>query len=83
LPRVLKLKAELLVFLQNAKSEYANHFCNPVWILKLPFLADLFDYLNILNKRFQAREENILGRLRIKSNNSLQKFACGQRLYTE
>jgi hypothetical protein len=69
------------MFLQNAKSEYANHFCDPVWLLKLPFLADLFDHLNILNKSFQGREESILGRPRIKSNDSLQKFACGQRLY--
>jgi hypothetical protein len=48
------------MFLQEAKSEYANHFCDPVWLLKLTFLVDIFDHLNILNKSLQGREENIL-----------------------
>jgi hypothetical protein len=49
------------MFLQEAKSEYANHFCDPVWLLKLTFLVDIFDHLNILNKSLQGREENTNG----------------------
>jgi hypothetical protein len=59
LTRVLELKAELLMFLQDPKSEYAIYFCDPVWLLKLAFLADLFDHLN-LNKSLQGTEGNIL-----------------------
>lgn len=97
LTRVLKLKAELLMYLQDAKSEYANYFCDPVWLLKLAFLADLFNHLNILNKSLQGREENILtakdkikgflGKLRLWST-SLQKmmyesFPCVQKIVEE
>lgn len=48
------------MFLEDAKSEYANHFSDPAWLLKLAFLADLFSHLNNLNKNLQGREENIL-----------------------
>lgn len=41
LTRVLELKAELLMFLQDAKCEYAYNFSDPVWLLIFnPFLAD-------------------------------------------
>ncbi|XP_050523088.1 protein FAM200A-like [Daktulosphaira vitifoliae] len=33
LTRVLELRAELLMFLQDAKSEYANRFSDPIWLL--------------------------------------------------
>ncbi|XP_023210685.1 zinc finger BED domain-containing protein 5-like [Centruroides sculpturatus] len=97
LTRVLELKAELLMFLQGAKSEYANYLCDPVWLLKLAFLADLFSHLNILNKKLQGREENILtakdkikgffAKLRLWST-SLQKniyesFPCVQKIVEE
>lgn len=97
LTRLLELKAELLMFLQDAKSEYANYFCDPAWLLKLAFLADLFDHLNILNKSLQGREENILtakdkirgflAKLRLWSE-SLQKkvyesFPCVQKILEE
>lgn len=97
LTRVLELKAELLLFLQDHKSEYANYFCDPVWLLKLAFLADLFNHLNILNKSLQGKEENILTakdkvkgfltKLRLWST-SLQKlmydsFPCVQKIVEE
>lgn len=58
--RVLELRAELLIFLQDAKSEYANRLCDPIWLLKIAFLADLFNHHNNLNKHIQGGEENIL-----------------------
>lgn len=56
LTRVLELRAELLMFLQNAKSEYAYRFSDSIWLLKLAFLADLFSHLNNLNKNLQGRQ---------------------------
>lgn len=41
---------------QDAKSEYANRFCDPIWLMKFAFLADLFSHLNSLNKDLQGRE---------------------------
>lgn len=94
LARVLELRAELLMFLQDAKSEYANRFCDPIWLLKLAFLADLFSHLNNLNKNLQGREENILtakdkvkafyAKLRLWSsslqNNIFESFPCVQMI---
>ena len=47
LERVFQLKAELLMYLQDEKSEYENLFANSLWFLKLAFLADIFEHLNI------------------------------------
>lgn len=58
--RVLELEAELLMFLQDAKSTYAVNFSDCSWLLTLVFFADLFDHLNILDKYLKGREENIL-----------------------
>uniref|UniRef100_A0A1Y1KZY7 HAT C-terminal dimerisation domain-containing protein n=2 Tax=Photinus pyralis TaxID=7054 RepID=A0A1Y1KZY7_PHOPY len=94
LTRVLELKAELLMFLQDAKSEYADHFSDPVWLLKLAFLADLFSHLNNLNKNLQGREENILtAKDKVKAfhaklhfwstslqNNTFESFPCIQKI---
>lgn len=94
LTRVLELRAELLMFLQDAKSEYANRFCDPIWLLKLAFLADLFSHLNNLNKNLQGREENILtAKDKVKAfhaklclwssslqNNIFEPFPCVQKI---
>jgi hypothetical protein len=97
LTRVMELKPELLMFLQEAKSKYANHFCDNVWLLKLAFLADPFGHLNILNKSLQGREENILAakdktkgfiaKIRLWSTSlqrmSYESFPCVQRIVEE
>lgn len=68
--RVFELNAELLMFLQDAKSMYANFLiCDPVWLLKLSFLADLFSPLNIWKYSLQGREEKILA-----ANDKIKKF---------
>ena len=60
LARVMELRAELLIYLQQAKSEYSEFICDPEFLLKLAFLSDLFEHLNILNKSLQGRNENVI-----------------------
>ncbi|CAH1109770.1 unnamed protein product [Psylliodes chrysocephalus] len=60
LTRVMELRAELLIYLQQAKSEYSEFICDPKFLLKLAFLSDLFEQLNILNKSLQGRNENVI-----------------------
>lgn len=54
-----ELRAELLMFLQDAKSKYTSRFSDPICLLKSAFLADLFSHLNNLNKKFQGKEKKI------------------------
>lgn len=91
---VLELTAEFLMFLQDAKSEYASRFSDPIWLLKLAFLADIFCHLNNLNKNLQGGEENILtakdkvkafhGKLRLwptsLQNKTFESFPCVQKI---
>ncbi|XP_050547005.1 zinc finger BED domain-containing protein 5-like [Daktulosphaira vitifoliae] len=60
LTRVMELRAELLIYLQQAKPEYSEFICDPALLLKLAFLSDLFEHLNILNKSLQGRDENVI-----------------------
>lgn len=60
LTRVFELRAELLVHLQQARSKYSEFICNSEFLLKLVFLSDLFEHLNILNKSLQGRDENVI-----------------------
>lgn len=50
LTKVLELRAELLVYLQEDKSEYSKFICDPENLIKLAILSDLFEHLNTLNK---------------------------------
>lgn len=49
---------ELLVYLQQGKSDYCLLISNPEFPLKLAFLCDIFEHLNILNKSLQGGDEN-------------------------
>ncbi|GBP39904.1 Zinc finger BED domain-containing protein 5 [Eumeta japonica] len=94
LTRVLELGAELLMFLQNVKSEYASRFSDPIWLLKLAILTDIFSHLNHLNKNLQGREENVLtakdkvkafhAKLRLLAtslqNKMIESFPCVQKI---
>lgn len=60
LTRVMELRAELLVYLQQAKSHYSEFISDPEFLLKLAFLSDLFEHLNNLNKSLQGRDENVI-----------------------
>lgn len=60
LTRVMELRAELLVYLEQAKSHYSEFISDPEFLLKLAFLSDLFEHLNNLNKSLQGRDENVI-----------------------
>ncbi|CAH1106101.1 unnamed protein product [Psylliodes chrysocephalus] len=60
LTRVMELRAELLIYLQQTKSKYSEFICDPEFLLKLAFLSDLFEHLNILNKSLQGIDENVI-----------------------
>lgn len=60
LKRVFHLRAELLMYLKDEKSPYEKQFSDPIWLLKLGFLADIFEQLNILNSNLQGRDINII-----------------------
>lgn len=60
LTRVMELRAELLVYLQQAKSHYSEFISDPEFLLKLAFISDLFQHLNNLNKSLQGRDENVI-----------------------
>jgi len=59
LNRLLKLKAEVAIFLREIKSDYAQYFENEIWICKLAYLCDIFDKHNELNLQLQGANSNI------------------------
>ena len=47
--RLLQLKDDLVMFLTEQKSAFAELFLNDAWVLKLCYLSDIFGKLNDLN----------------------------------
>jgi hypothetical protein len=60
LQRVLQLKDEIRIFLIQKNHDMANYFCDESWMLKLCYMADVFDKLNELNLSLQGENVNIL-----------------------
>ena len=60
LHRVVCLRAELTLFLQENQHRHANCFTNSEFILSLAFMADIFDALNHLNELMQGGGVNII-----------------------
>ena len=57
--RLLQLKDELVMFLTEQKSAFAEHFLNDDWVLKLCYLSDIFGKLNDLKISLQGKKCNI------------------------
>ena len=57
--RSLLLKDELVMFLTEQKSAFAELFLNDAWVLKLCYLSDIFGKLNDLNISLQGKRCNI------------------------
>ena len=57
--RLLQLKDELVMFLTEQKSAFAELFLNDDWVLKLCYLSDIFRKLNDLNISLQGEKCNI------------------------
>ncbi|XP_076037475.1 zinc finger BED domain-containing protein 5-like [Oratosquilla oratoria] len=60
LNRVFALRRELAVFLSTHKSELCIYFEDKSWMLKLAYLSDISQHLNVLNKSMQGLELCIL-----------------------
>lgn len=59
--RVFELKDEIHAhFQQINKQDFAKCFDDPMWVQMLAYMADIFCYLNQLNKSLQGSGENIL-----------------------
>lgn len=60
LTKVMELRAELLVYLQQAYSNYSEFISDPEFLLKFAFLSNLLERLNNLNKTLHGRDENVI-----------------------
>jgi hypothetical protein len=61
LSRVFELRQELqLFFKDNNKESFHNFLEHTIWLLKLAYLADIFQHLNALNTSMQGPNESIL-----------------------
>lgn len=54
LKRLLTLKDEVLIFLTEQNSNLADYFHDNLWLLKLCYLADIFDKINDMNLSMQG-----------------------------
>jgi hypothetical protein len=62
LTRVFELREELLLFFKdnNKASSFSDFLEDTKWLLKLAYLADVYQHVNNLNASMQSPKENIL-----------------------
>lgn len=60
LQRVCHLKVEIISFLETENLELQFDIHSDLWWLKVAFLSDLFEKLNVLNKSLQGPNENLV-----------------------
>jgi hypothetical protein len=61
LTRVFELQEELLLFFKdNNKASFSDFLEDTKWLLKLAYLADVYQHFNTLNTSMQGPNENIL-----------------------
>ena len=60
LQRLFSLRNEVKAFLAQMKQEEAMLFQDPLWVMRLSYLADIFDKLNDLNLSLQGPQTNIV-----------------------
>ncbi|XP_067120061.1 zinc finger BED domain-containing protein 5-like [Centruroides vittatus] len=60
LSRTFQLRQEIYAFLEEEKHEYAKHFVETDFLIKLAYLCDIFEKLNSLNLSLQGRNMHIL-----------------------
>lgn len=54
LSRTFELRQEMYTFLEEEKHEYAKHFVETDFLVKLAYLCDIFEKLNALNLSLQG-----------------------------
>lgn len=60
LQRVYELRDEIAIFLEQENREEAEKFRDHLFVMKLSYLVDLFEKLNILNLQLQGKNTHIL-----------------------
>jgi hypothetical protein len=61
LTRVYELREELLLFFKdNNKASFSDFLEDAKWLLKLAYLADVYQHINTLNTSTQGPKENVL-----------------------
>lgn len=60
LQRVCHLKTEIISFLETEDVELQFDIHSELWWLKVAFLSDMFEKLNLLNKSLQGPNENLV-----------------------
>ena len=58
--RVFKLREKLSIFLQEHNAGLASLVADEIWLGKLAYLADIFNFLNQINLSLHGRDANIL-----------------------
>ncbi|KRY27125.1 Zinc finger BED domain-containing protein 5 [Trichinella spiralis] len=69
LNRVFQLNELQIYFEQNDKPNFSKCFEHKKWLQSLAYLADIFGHTNLLNKKLQGSNENILT-----SNDKILRF---------
>jgi hypothetical protein len=57
---VQALKTDLEIFLVDQRHVLADKFTNSSWVAHLAYLADIFGYVNPLNKELQGKNINVI-----------------------
>lgn len=60
LDRIFELRNEVFCFLNKDNHSLAEFFCDEDFLIKLAYLSDIFEKLNILNRSLQIQDANIL-----------------------
>lgn len=60
LARLFELRDEVILFLENQRSELCNEFKSPGVQVALAYLSDIFDSLNSLNLKLQGGDSNVI-----------------------
>lgn len=60
LSRIFELRHEVFSFLLDEQHPHSASFCDTSFLLKLAYMADIFEKLNILNMSLQKKDANIL-----------------------
>lgn len=58
--RVFELRQEIYAFLKEENHKDAENFVDELFIMKLAYLTDIFEKLNILNTQLQGNNTHIL-----------------------
>ena len=59
--RLFELRNEVTHFLQLHNKNLYEKWIDKKFILKVSYLGDIFEELNILNKKLQGKEKNVTG----------------------